>query len=117
MIFVADESVDAPIYKALRNAGHEVYAIVENCAGITDEQVLQIAFDRLAILITQDKDFGELTFRLGKPHHGIILLRLSGLPPAQKAELAISVIKEHEHELPAAFAVMLKDYLKIRKGK
>lgn len=56
MNFVADESVDAPIYKTLLNAGHTVFAIVENNPGIDDEQVLQIAYQKKAILITQDKD-------------------------------------------------------------
>ncbi|WEK35114.1 MAG: DUF5615 family PIN-like protein [Candidatus Pseudobacter hemicellulosilyticus] len=64
MQFVADESVDAPIYKALRQDSHGVLAIAETTPGITDEQVLQIAYDNKAILITQDKDFGELVYRL-----------------------------------------------------
>jgi predicted nuclease of predicted toxin-antitoxin system len=115
MKFVADESVDAPIYKALRNAGHEVMAIVEMSPGITDEAVLQVAFDNFAILITQDKDFGELSFRLGKPHHGIILLRLSGIGPSEKAGITLSVIQQHEQEFHSAFTVVLKDYVKIRK--
>lgn len=115
MQFTADESVDAPIYKALRNAGHDVYAIVENTPGITDEQVLQTSYNRGAILITQDKDFGELSFRLDKPHHGIILLRLSGLEAARKAEIVVSVVKKHEKELPLAFTVVVPDYVKIRK--
>jgi predicted nuclease of predicted toxin-antitoxin system len=116
MQFVADESVDAPVYKALRDAGYNIFAIVEHHPGITDEEVLQIAYDKSAVLITQDKDFGELTFRMGKPHHGIIRLRLSGLPPLQKAGIVISVFEEHKQELPSSFTVILSDFVKIRKG-
>lgn len=95
MRFVVDESVDAPVYEALRSAGHEVYAVIENCPRCSDEDVLQIAFERLAILITQDKDFGELSFRMRKPHHGIVLLRLSGGPAVRKAEITVSVVRQH----------------------
>ncbi len=117
MQFTADESVDAPIYRALRKAGYDVFVIVENSPGISDEQVLQIAHSRETVLITQDKDFGELSFRMDKPHHGIILLRLSGLEAARKAEIVVSVVKEHEMDLPYAFTVILADYVKIRKSR
>jgi len=116
MLLVADESVDAPIYRLLREQGHSIYAIVENNAGISDDQVLDIAVQHKAILITQDKDFGELVYRLGKAHYGILLLRLAGMRPGDKAMLTALVIQQHFNELSGAFMVVFKDYVKIRKG-
>ncbi len=60
MKFVADENVDLPIIARLRNDGHEVHAVVEMSAGIPDEEVLKQANQQGVVLLTGDKDFGEL---------------------------------------------------------
>jgi len=64
---VADESVDFRIVIQLRQIGLTVYAIVEQQPSIKDEEVLAIANENDALLITEDKDFGELVFRLQLP--------------------------------------------------
>ncbi|MCW3109000.1 MAG: hypothetical protein JWQ09_3506 [Segetibacter sp.] len=56
---VADESVDFRIVIALRAAGLIVYSVAEELPSITDISVLSIAYDKKALLITEDKDFGE----------------------------------------------------------
>lgn len=78
MNFVADEGVDSPIVEQLRQAGHTVLAIAETSPGVNDETVLESAQSQQAILITGDRDFGELAYRLRRVHFGIILVRLGG---------------------------------------
>lgn len=73
---VADESVDFRIVVQLREVGLTVYSIAEEQPSITDNSVLSIACDKQALLLTEDKDFGELVFRLQLPHHGILLIRI-----------------------------------------
>ena len=63
MKFVADESVDAGIVRALRLAGHEVLSIAEMATRLPDSGVLALAIDHQVPLITADKDFGELVFK------------------------------------------------------
>lgn len=63
MKFVADEGVDAQIIKALRVKGHDVLYIAEFDSGIADDLVLKYANNQKRILITRDKDFGELVYR------------------------------------------------------
>jgi predicted nuclease of predicted toxin-antitoxin system len=58
--FVADENFDFAVVRQLRTKGFTVLAIAESFSSIPDTQVLQIAVDRKAILLTEDKDFGEL---------------------------------------------------------
>ena len=58
MKFVADENVDLPILARLRNGGHEVYAVSEMSAGISDDEVLKQANQQGVVLLTGDKDFG-----------------------------------------------------------
>ena len=83
-LFLADENVDFPIIARLRELGYRVESIAEDCPSIDDTQVLQWAFEREAVLLTEDKDFGELVFRQRLKNHGIVLYRLPGITPAEK---------------------------------
>lgn len=62
MKLLADEGIDKPIVDLLRLSGFDVHYILETHPGAEDEKVLQIANDEKRILITQDKDFGELVY-------------------------------------------------------
>ena len=64
MNLVADEGVERQIVEQLRQNGHTVIYVAELAPSISDDQVLQQANERQAILVTVDKDFGELVFRL-----------------------------------------------------
>ena len=70
----------------MRSSGIDVHYILESHPGADDEKVLQIPNDEERILITQDKDFGELVYRLQKVHFGIILLRLGKNDAYEKGE-------------------------------
>ncbi|HET6528297.1 MAG TPA: DUF5615 family PIN-like protein [Balneolaceae bacterium] len=76
MKFLADECCDASLVKELRHAGHNVLYVMEYGPGSTDTEVLEKAFSERRVLITEDKDFGELVYRLKKPVTGVILLSL-----------------------------------------
>ena len=77
---VADENVDSAIETALRSAGHDVWYVAEEARGILDDEVLRRAADENALLLTSDKDFGDLVFRQGKSDSGVLLIRLAGVP-------------------------------------
>jgi predicted nuclease of predicted toxin-antitoxin system len=64
MKLIADEGLDKPIVDVLRNAGFDVLYVLETNQGANDELILAIANSEHRILLTQDKDFGELVFRL-----------------------------------------------------
>lgn len=116
MNVLADESVDFPIVRRLRADGLSVESIAETNSGIPDDQVLDIANGSDALLLTADKDFGELVFRLGRIHNGVVLLRLEGLAASDKAELVSEVFAGHSTELPGAFAVVSRSNVRIRRG-
>jgi len=82
--FVADENVDRQIVEKLREDGHLVIYVAEIDPGISDDDVLRLAHQRSAVLITADKDFGELVFRQSLVAHGVLLIRLAGLSQARK---------------------------------
>jgi predicted nuclease of predicted toxin-antitoxin system len=63
MTFFADEGLDAPLVEWLRQDGFTVIYALEIMPGAPDEEILKKANSLQAILITKDKDFGELVFR------------------------------------------------------
>ena len=82
MRLLADENFPGISVKSLRDGGHDISWIRETSPGITDEQVIQIASVESRILLTFDKDFGELAFRRGiSSASGIILFRITGTNP------------------------------------
>jgi predicted nuclease of predicted toxin-antitoxin system len=76
MIFFADESLDRQIIARLRQDGHAVLDVTEMDPGISDDKVLSMAKESKAILLTADRDFGDLVFRQGR----LTVLFLSGWP-------------------------------------
>lgn len=73
MIWLANESVDRPIIIRLRQDGHSIdYSVAEASPGIGDEEVLRLANDLGALLLTMDSDFGELIFRLNRTPVGVV---------------------------------------------
>lgn len=115
MKFVADESVDQPIVVQLRADGHTVIAIVEIEPSISDVEVLQMANQQNCILLTADKDFGEMFFRENRPACGIMLIRLSGLTAKVKAEVVGAAVKEHADRLDGTFTVLSRNNIRIRQ--
>ena len=84
MNLLADENIDRSIVERLRADGHAVDWISELSPSVSDEVVLQRAADSGAVLVTEDKDFGELVYRRGLSHAGVLLVRLEGLDNAAR---------------------------------
>ena len=115
MKFLADENVDKPIVERLRSDGHTVDYILEMEQGISDEKVIQRANEESALLLTADKDFGELVFRQGSIVYGVVLIRLAGLSPQRKAEVVAIAIQDHADELALNFSVITPGAVRIRR--
>ena len=85
--------------------------------GIDDDIILDRANTQQALLITADKDFGELVFRQHLVHAGVVLLRLAGLMPATKAKVVGDVMQSRRAELLDAFSVISPGNVRIRQRK
>lgn len=117
MKLLADEAVDKPIVEALRGAGFDVKYILETNQGAEDEFILKLAYEQERVMITQDKDFGELVFRLRQIHHGVILIRLPGIPPNEKADIVTTVLLRYNEKLLNTFTVIQPNAIRVRKIK
>lgn len=115
MRFVLDQSTDARLGDYLRAADHDVTRVGhEYPGGLPDDEVLTIACRERRILITDDRDFGELVFRLGLPHSGVIFLRLGAYSSlAEKIERVQYVLDRFAHNLDE-FVVVGPHHVRVR---
>jgi predicted nuclease of predicted toxin-antitoxin system len=112
---VADEGTDRQIVQRLRADGHEVAYVAEQDPGTADADVLALATWLNALLVTPDKDFGELVYRQGMAAAGVLLYRLAGCAQPDKADRVAWALATHGAEIEGGFAVLTPDRLRIRR--
>lgn len=114
MRFVVNENIPGAVVRALRTAGHDVLAVKETMRGQDDRTVLARAQTESRIVVTQDKDFGELAYRYGLPaDSGIVLFRLSGSDADADARRMIDVLTSR-FDWAGHFAVASDDRVRMR---
>jgi predicted nuclease of predicted toxin-antitoxin system len=83
--FLANENIPGALVGALRDLGHDVVWARQDTPGAPDEEKLAVAQSEARLVVTFDKDFGELAFRSGlTAAAGVILLRVPA-PATQEA--------------------------------
>jgi predicted nuclease of predicted toxin-antitoxin system len=93
MRLLANENFPRVAILALRELGHDVFWVAEGCPSVRDQLVLDLAVQESRVLLTLDKDFGELAFRQGLPATcGIVLFRMTPVPSlvAESARLVFA---------------------------
>ncbi len=115
MKLIADENIDKIIVDFLRREKKEVLYIAEFKKGISDEEIIKIANREKSVLLTCDKDFGEMVFRQKKINEGVILIRLAGLSPLKKAQIVVEAIRNYHREMLKNFTVITPGGIRIRK--
>ena len=99
---------------ALRAAGHDVRYVLETDKGADDEAVLALSCAQDRILVTEDKDFGELAIRHGRTVPGLILLRFSPDRRHLKAGALLALLVSHGDQLAGHFAVVEENSVRLR---
>ncbi len=117
MKFLADENLEYSIISFLKGKNIDVVAVRDLMKGAPDSEIITFAFENKLIIITSDKDFGELTFRLQKPNHGIILLRLNEENSIDKADILWTAIKKLGSDVINKFVVVERNSIRIRSLK
>jgi predicted nuclease of predicted toxin-antitoxin system len=115
--FLADENVPRRAIRFLRSAGHDVLAIAETAPGSADEEVLAIARSEGRILLTFDRDVGELIFAKQVPvPAGVILLRPAPLRPDESVDRLVGLLQRAEKDVPleGQFTVVVNDRIRQR---
>lgn len=101
------------LHKALIDLGHDVLSARDGYGNASDESLLEIAYSEDRVLVTEDKDFGELVFLRGLPHPCIV--RLVELSVAEKADAIRDLIECHGDAMrEGAIIVVTRNRLRIR---
>lgn len=113
MRILANENFPLDAVVVLRERGHDVVWVREEFPGISDREVLERAQQENRILITFDKDFGELAFHAGLPAEcGIVLFRITTPSATHIARIAAAVL-EGRSDLAGHFSVIEDDRIRM----
>lgn len=115
VVIVADESIGHPIVERLRHEGYRIRAIEDVAPSVDDDIVLDIAARENALLLTEDKDFGDLVYQRHLPiGEGIALLRLEGMTTEAKCDRVAEVFAQRLVEMRQSFTVITQRSVRIR---
>jgi predicted nuclease of predicted toxin-antitoxin system len=111
--FLADESCDFAIVRALRTAGYDVLAIGEVTHRSDDRELIEQAHREQRILLTEDKDFGWLVYVSHADSSGVILIRFPGNARRTLVEAIMQLVEEQGERLLRAFVVVQPGHVRI----
>ena len=114
MRFLADESCDFAIVRALRDAGHEVVAVAEISPRAEDPEVVDLAVGEARLLLTEDKDFGRVVFADRRASGGVILLRFPARARSEAPRAVVSLVEDKGTKLNGCFTVVQPGRARIR---
>jgi len=104
--FLADESCDFRIVRVLRQAGHDVIAICEFAKRMEDSNVIDLSMRDDRVLITEDKDFGQLVYAHGHASRGVILIRYPAVLRKRLSRDVVKLVEQRKERLRESFVVM-----------
>ncbi len=104
--FIADVNIEKAIVDYLSEKAYDVKWVPDYDCELLDEELLNLANDEGRILITNDKDFGELVFLQKKLSAGIILIRVKGQKVEHKVKLLRKLLRNHKDKLLNNFVII-----------
>jgi predicted nuclease of predicted toxin-antitoxin system len=120
MDFLANENFPVFSIRLLRNAGHNVASVIEETPGNKDRDILKRAYEENRIVLTFDRDYGELIYRHKEfIPAGIIFFRFNPSNPAEPAELLLNILERGKVPIINRFTVVERGRIrqKIFYGK
>jgi predicted nuclease of predicted toxin-antitoxin system len=115
MRFLANENFPLTSVKLIRSSGYDIISITETSPGIKDEEVLELAVNEQRIILTFDRDYGELIYRLRKPTpKGVVYFRYAPLTPEQPAQDLLVLLNVENLSLEQKFTVVESNQVRQR---
>jgi predicted nuclease of predicted toxin-antitoxin system len=111
--FLADESCDFAVVRVLRATGHDVLAVAELASGSDDAIVMDMAFRENRVLLTEDKDFGQLAYAHSQQSSGVILIRYPAGARKALPNAVMVLVSELGNNLIGSFIVMSPGQVRI----
>ncbi len=115
MRFLVDECTGPGVAQWLRDRDHEVFSVFDEARGMDDDDIIAKAFAENWILITNDKDFGEKVYREGRPHRGVVFLRLEDERTAIKIATLRRLLESYAEQLADRFVVVTETKIRFAR--
>ena len=113
MRFIVDECTGSSVAEFLKQNKHEVISVFDDFRGATDDFILKKCFSENYILITSDKDFGEMVFRLNQNHNGIILIRCTPNNFQTRIKVLSKLLDNYSQKIDNNFIVVTNTKVRI----
>lgn len=113
--FLLDANVGTTVGSFLKAEGHNVASVTDLDPRMTDQKILELAHREDQILVTCDKDFGDLIFNKNLPHKGVV--RLEDTSPKHQVAYLKSILSKHVADLMMSVVVAQGGMIRIRKTK
>ena len=114
--FIVDMGVSKKVEEWLSTNDYDIKVIRDIDPRMKDRDVLKLAVTEKRMVITMDKDFGELVFNSGLNHSGVLLLRLEDAKADEKVKIVEEILKKYEDKITNNFCVYQHGKLRIRKN-
>ena len=111
---LADENVNYKIVEYLKKEGIDIISILELERGVSDYEVIKLAKNLNAIILTEDSDFGTWAFSLKEEINGIIYIRYKPQEYLEIAKTVASVINKYSEKLYKKFTTITKNKIRYR---
>lgn len=112
--FLVDVGVSRKVERWLSDNGYESKNVRDIDPRMVDKHVLNIAVDEKRMVITMDKDFGELVYNSGLPHEGVLLLRMDNANSDEKVRVVREILETFGDKLAHKFCVFRDGKLRIK---
>jgi predicted nuclease of predicted toxin-antitoxin system len=113
--FLVDVGVSKRVEKWLLDHGYDTKNVRDVDPRMSDREILKIAVSERRMVITMDKDFGELVYNSGLLHGGVLLLRLEEAKADEKILVLEKILEKYADNLLNKFCVFKDGKLRIRK--
>ena len=113
MKFLVDANLGRKFTNLIKNTGHDAAFINDISRNASDEDILILSDREKRIVISADKDFGELIFKSGKSSEGVILIRIKTSDPKRRFEM----VKDSLDKAEGNFVVVEEGQTRVRKLK
>ena len=114
MKFLVDVGVGKKVENWLKENGFDILSVRDIDSHAKDSQILRWAVDQQRMIISMDKDFGELVYNSGKHHAGVLILRLEDADGDAKVEVIKKILAEFYDKIESHFCVFQDGRLRIR---
>ena len=113
MRFLADESCDFAVVRALRETGHDVAAVRDLSRGAPDDVVIELTVRENRILLTEDKDFGQLVYAYAANPPGVIFIRFPGNARRTLVDAIMRLVAMGEEKIKGKFIVVQPGRIRV----